>query len=158
MTDYVARGMGRRPKAALWVAAAAGVVAIVVVGGLSAVSYLKSRREAIATAGEWTFAGPPCPEISKAQFVAIPHKPRPTDFWDMTLDRANGHVSCQVVKSKGGKGFGSFGVCQLTSPMVVHVKAKKGEKYFNPGFGKAVTVTSEGGLPHCVMAADFKVG
>ncbi|RAK56455.1 hypothetical protein [Phenylobacterium deserti] len=157
MTDYEARGMGPKPKLALIVSAVAGVLAILVVGGLTFMSWQKSRNEAIATASEWTITGAPCPEITQAQFDAIPHKARLTDFWDMKLERANGHVDCQVVKTNGGKGLGSFSVCQLTSPQIVRVEAKKGDKFFNPGFGQAVTVTSEGGTPHCVLAGKFKV-
>ena len=157
MTDYEARGMGPKPKLALAVGVVAGVLAILVVGGLTAMSWMKSRNEAIATANEWTITGEPCPEISKAQFDAIPRKARLTDFWDMKIDRANGHVDCQVVKTKGGKGLGSFSVCQLTSPALVSVSTKKHEKFYNPGFGQAVTVTSEGGEPHCVLAGKFTV-
>jgi hypothetical protein len=155
MSDYGVRPLRRRlaPKVLLGAALlASGVIAF----GTAGVTYLKDRRTAIATAGDWRIDGPPCPTFSKAQFDSFSRRaPKTIEYDGMTVVRQNGHIMCTAVTNGGGKGFGSFPVCQMTAPQAVHVVTGKGEAYFVPGFGRPATVSAPGGAPTCVMASKF---
>lgn len=150
--DYGVRPARRIP----WLTIIGVALAVLIVGGMMANELLKRRALAIATAKEWSIAGPPCPTITAAEFTARKFRLRQTfDYGGATFARSAGHVSCASVADKGGKGLGSFPVCQFTSPAVVKVTTAKGEFFFVPGAGQPATVSAPHGVAACVMASKF---
>jgi hypothetical protein len=134
------------------------VVALVVVvaGAMLVQTYLRRRAEAIETAKVWEIAGPPCPRLTPAAFVASGHNPRKLfEFDGVTIARLSGHVDCQAVTYEAGRGFGTYPVCQMTSPTALRVTTKKGEFHFVPGSGSPATVSAPRGEARCVLASNF---
>ena len=64
-------------------------------------------------------------------------------------------MSCAMIAYNSGRGFGTFPVCQFTSPASLLVKTRRGEFYFAPGIGQPATVSVPHGLPQCVMNSKF---
>ena len=69
--------------------------------------------------------------------------------------RRFGHMSCAMITNDGGRGLGTFPVCQFTSPASLLVRTPRGEFYFAPGIGQPATVSVPPGLPQCVMNSNF---
>jgi hypothetical protein len=120
--------------------------------------WLARRERAIATARAWDIAGPPCPGLTAAQFTAQRLKaPKAFEFEGVVMARRHGHVSCQTLRTKGGRGFSSYPVCQFTGPGALHVTTEKGEYWFDTGDARSATVSTEGGVARCVLASKFRL-
>ena len=146
-------GMSRPAKLAF----AIGVV--FAVGGAAAVighSWWDKRQKSIADAEAWTIAGPPCPQLTAQAFAASGLKTRKgSEYNGITFRRVAGSLSCNELAKEGGKGLGSYFICQFTAPSVLTVTTKTGEFYFHPGVGQNATVEVQDGAAKCVMAGDF---
>jgi hypothetical protein len=144
---------GRGLKVAGGAALALGVVALIVTP-----DFIKHRREAVAMAKAWTIVGPPCPAINSEAFHLRSSKPHGFDYDGVVFVRGAGHVSCQDVGTAGGRGLGTYPVCQFTSPGVLHIKAKGREAYFAPGPGQPATISLADGAIRCAMGSNFTLG
>jgi hypothetical protein len=135
------------------------LVTAAVVAAIWGPSLLVHRREAIATARAWTLHGPPCEALSPQAYAKQWFKAAKGFEWGgATFARGAGHAACQDVTRGGGRGIGTYPVCQFTSPQVIAVTTKKGVFYFAPGLGKPATVTVQAGVPTCVATSDFTLG
>jgi hypothetical protein len=140
---------------------------LVIIGALATLAVgtaweLLSERHTIAqstaNANLAAIAGPPCPAVSAAAFqsalqaqgLALKYV---FDFNGDTFGRAIGDGECDVAAAKGGGGLASYNVCQFTGPAVLYVKTGRGAFFFTPGVGHKATVTTEGGVARCVLAA-----
>lgn len=146
-------GLSRPAKFAF----AAGVLfALAGTGAVLGHNWWEQRKEAIADAEAWTIAGPPCPELTQAQFTAAGLKTRKsTEYNGITFSRVAGHLSCNEVVNDGGKGLGKYAVCQFTAPSVLTVTAGERTFHFQPGVGQDATVEVKDGVAKCVMAGRF---
>ncbi len=143
----------RSLKVWLVILMAASLMMAIVVGVI-----VRNREAKIATAREWAISGEPCPTLTPEAFRAGGFKaPQMFKYDAYAFGRRAGHVDCNAVGTKGGKGLGSVVICQFTSPIVLTVKTPRGEYVFNPGVGHAATVQVEDGAPRCVLASKFTV-
>ena len=128
----------RRRTAVELVAISAGVlVALAIPAWLFGDSFLKHRAASIKLAREWSIDGTPCPQVSAAEFAMRHLKaPKGLRFSDIEVFRQYGHLSCSVIKDRGGTGQGAYAVCQFTAPNVLRVKTAKGEWLYAPGVGR----------------------
>lgn len=146
-------GMSRQAKMTFIGGAA---VALAAAGAVLAHNWWEQRKEAIANADAWTIAGPPCPELTEAQFAAAGLKTRKsTEYNGIVFGRVAGHLTCNEVVNDGGKGLGKYAVCQFTAPSVLTVTAGEQAFYFRPGVGQDATVEVKDGQAKCVMAGRF---
>jgi hypothetical protein len=137
----------------------AGVAVVLVIGGFFGLNYFLRRPAAIAEAEQWTVNGPPCRQVDAAAFTAQAPKPSQVfAFEDITFARSYGQVSCNEIKSDGGKGLSSLPVCQFSSPGGLVVNDRAGVHYFAPGVGQPVTVSAPHGRLRCVLGAKFPPG
>ena len=119
-------------------------------------AYLKNRTAALALAREWNIVGPPCPDLTRAQFEAQGFKARKgLEYAGVMVSRQFGHVTCSQLRYGEGWGLASYVVCQFTSPNVLKVETAKGEWYFAPGMGQPATISTPHGQARCVMASKF---
>jgi hypothetical protein len=134
---------------------AALAIGFTVVGITSYQNRVQKIAESAAAANAAAIVGPPCPVLTKAEFDALDMKPKKLFiFNEVNFARRFGHVECNVVSDGGGTGFAP--ICQFSSPSLLSVTTKDGAvTYFKPGTGKPVTVTTPGGKPKCMMAANF---
>lgn len=109
-----------------------------------------------AEASRWTVKGPPCKELSAAEFqAASADGPMQVDaFDDIDFGRAYGHVSCSDIHDDGGRGWGQHPVCQFSSPTRVVVRSGKAQTYFSAPPGQPVTVSVVKGRAECVLGGD----
>lgn len=116
----------------------------------------RDRNANIATAKAWDIQGPPCPQLTEAQWAAKHEKaPKTFDYDGTQLGRWSGDASCSDVHDKGGKGMGVDKVCQFTSPLTLTVVSPAGAFYFLPDMGKPATLIIHKDVPRCVMASKF---
>jgi hypothetical protein len=123
---------------------------------------LLSERAVVAKStadtGLAAIVGPPCRGLSpdaaqrslKAMGVSLGYV---FDFNGDRFGRVFGHADCSVAASGDSLGFGSYDVCQFSSPAILYVKASRGEAYFAPGIGQKATVMTPDGKPRCVLSA-----
>lgn len=121
-------------------------------------SYLRQRDFALGRANEAAVSGPPCPEITKAQFEAQRLKKfRTTLYEGEVIGRQFGHMDCSRLRYGGGWSPAGYTVCQFTGPGLLSVKTDKGEWFFAPGVGKPASIGTPHGKAQCVMASNFTV-
>jgi hypothetical protein len=152
--DYGLRSAQRGPRL-VRLALMIGVPIVLAAIGLD---WYLQRQYAIAVAQAWTIAGPPCPSVSRDGYLAAPAGPASHAFQynDVVFARAYGHVSCNEIKTDGGRGWATFPVCQFTSPEVLKVTTERGDSFFVVG-SRPATVSVRDGQPACVMNADYRV-
>ena len=152
------RALSAKPKTD-WTRWLIPLIALVAVGSIVG-SYFEKQPENIRIAKEWTITGPACPVLTEAQFKARRlNDSKKTTYDNVVFGRLAGHVSCNEIKTNGGKGFGVIPICQFTSPAALTVTTEKGgTTYFEPGPGSPATITMNQGVPTCVMASNFKLG
>ena len=150
--DYGGAPERGRPRLLLLTA----VVGAVLLAATFGYSWKVHREEAIADAAAWTITGPPCPSLSHQAFLATGLKAEHVfEYDDVTFTRGVGHTSCAVISANGGRGPGSFPVCQFTGPAAVVVTTKSGVFYFAPGYGHPITISVPNGHPQCVLKSNF---
>lgn len=119
---------------------------------------LEIRRGRIADAKAWAIGGPPCPQITRAEFLVHGLKgPKRFDYEEAAFYRRFGHVTCAPIYDRGGRGRRFHPVCQFTSPGDLLIRTDAGEWYFRPGAGQPATVSVEHGQARCVMAARYTI-
>ncbi len=151
-SDFGGRPERRRPIITVVVSTAGLALAVAVFGS----SWRFHQSEAVIDAKAWTISGPPCPSLTRQGFLAAGlEAPHSFDYDDVRFDRRFGHMSCAVIQDNGGKGPGSYPVCQFTSPAAIVVATRKGEFYFAPGIGQPATISAPHGQPVCVMNSKF---
>ena len=145
-----------RKSAPRWLWPAVGALAVALfLGGLTG-RYLTIRATRIADAKAWTVAGPPCPQLTEAEFTARKLKaPKTTDYEDVVFGRQFGHMDCRALRYGAGWGTETYPVCQFTSPSALTVATDKGRWFFAPGPGKPATVAVPRGEARCVMDSNF---
>ena len=137
-----------------WVVIAVILVGVITAVGLSMYDRVLNVRDAANESGAGAVASPPCPSVSRADFMARKLETRfTTEFNGITIARRFGNVSCSETPAKGGFGLKSYAVCQFTSPDVLAVQTAKGTWYFNPGIGRKASLLMDRDAPRCVMAA-----
>lgn len=143
---------GRRNRVLLLAALALGV------GWVATHIVAKDRemlRGRIADAKAWAIDGPPCPRITRAQFLTPGLKgPRRFDYEEVTFFRRFGHVACAPIYEKGGRGRRFHPACQFTSPGDLMVRTAKGEWYFRAGRGQPATIFTTQDEARCVLASN----
>ena len=133
-------------------AAAAIALPVYVYGG----AYLRDRTEALSYAREWEIDGPPCRQVTAAEFAAEGRKLRAgAVYQDVAFVRQFGHMSCASLRYGGGWSTAVYPVCQFTSPYGLKVATEEGEWYFATERGQAATVATPHGRARCVLAANF---
>lgn len=137
-----------------WVVFSVIAVGVIVAIGLSMYDRVLNVRDASAESGAAAVAGPPCPSVARADFVARHLETRfASEFNGVTFARRFGQVSCSEAAAKGWLGLKSYSVCQFSSPDVLAVHTAKGTWYFNPGIGRKASLLMDRDAPRCVMAA-----
>lgn len=155
--DFGARRRRLTPGQTL-VLAAAAVAAVAIPGWLVGERFLKDRAESIARARSWAIDGPPCPQLTRAQFEARRLKtPKGVDYAGVLFFRQFGHMTCTPLRDQGGAGLRADAACQFTSPNALKVVTRQGEWYFAPGPGQPATVFTPRGQAHCVLNARFRL-
>ncbi|MBL8556164.1 MAG: hypothetical protein JNL41_17945 [Phenylobacterium sp.] len=121
-------------------------------------SYLRQRDFALGRAREAAVEGPPCPEITRAQFEAQRLRKFKTTLYEgVVFGRQFGHMDCSILRYGGGWSPQSYPVCQFTGPGLLSVKTARGEWFYAPGVGKPASVGAPHGEARCVMASNFTV-
>jgi len=125
-------------------------------GWLYGGDYLRQRQLAFGRAAEAEVSGPPCPQLTEAEFVARRLKaPKATNYENVVFARQFGHMDCRALRYGAGWGTDTYPVCQFTAPIVVTVTTDKGRWFFAPGPGKPATVAVPRGEARCVMDSNF---
>ena len=133
-----------------------GVLVVTLGTGFFAWNAWRGRHVDIATAREWDVKGPPCPQLTPAQWTASRQQARHVfDYDGIKLGRWSGDASCSDVHSKGGTGFGIDRICQFTNPTALSVVTRAGTFYFLPDVGQPATVVIHKDVPRCVLASKF---
>ena len=147
--DFGLQRVRRRPRSFL---VAAGV-AIAIFCGLFAMISAHDRQEAIAKARIWTVEGPACPTVPLAAVAGLADPPQQAfESYDVRFARASGSVSCNMIKSDGGRGFDLVPVCVFNSPDAIEVKTSDADLAFGPGLYGPTVVSVTHGQPRCVVA------
>jgi hypothetical protein len=119
-------------------------------------AYLRDRTEALSYAREWEIDGPPCRQVTAAQFAAEGRRLRSGAIYqDVAFARQFGHMSCASLRYGGGWSTSVYPVCQFTSPYGLKVTTDKGEWWFATERGQPATVATPHGQARCVLAANF---
>lgn len=137
----------------------AAIVAFVVLAGLYLIgNYRALVQRRVADAKAWHVVGPPCPQITKAEFLKVRHAPaRRFQFEGAEFLRRFGHVNCAAIRDNGGRSGRLHEVCQFTSPGDLAVRTPTGDWYFRPGPGRPATISTEAATPACVMASNYRL-
>ncbi len=137
-----------------WVIAAVVLAAIGLVTGFELIDRFLEVRDSTVQGNAVGIAGPPCPSVSRAEFVAQGLETRwVSNFNGVIIGRRFGEVSCSEVATKGGLGVASHPVCQFNAPDVLAVRIGKEMSYFRPGIGRKASVVVRNGAPRCILAA-----
>ena len=133
-------------------AAAALALPVYVFGG----AYLRDRDEALSFNSEWQIDGPPCRQVTAAQFAASGRRLKSGAIYqDVAFARQFGHLSCASLRYGGGWSTAVYPVCQFTSPHGLRVTTDKGEWWYATEPGQAATIATPHGEARCVLAANF---
>jgi hypothetical protein len=121
--------------------------------------WLQHRREGIADYKAWMVAGPRCPPPPKAMPGAPAARPlQITNFGGVGFARQHGATQCSDIAADGGRGYGSFPVCQFDHPGVLEVSTRRGLYRFRAGIMNPATVSVRDGIPTCVVGASQDFG
>jgi len=139
------------------------IVVAMTVGALAVAvavaSDMKERRHQIAQsaadASLARIAGPPCPAVARGAYAQPLRPDKMFDFNDVDFARHFGQANCDVAPTKGALGQGFYPVCQFSSPAVLAVRTARGMYYFEPGVGRAATVSVQDGVARCVLASPY---
>ncbi|HEX4196540.1 MAG TPA: hypothetical protein VHZ26_03780 [Caulobacteraceae bacterium] len=113
------------------------------------------RYAAVLKARAWVPAGPPCPAVSRREYLASGFPAaRSFDFQGLRLVRAYGYVSCAEIHDDGGRSPATVPVCQFNDPGAVVLGTPRGQVYYLPRY-RPITVTLSHGRPSCVLAANL---
>ena len=131
---------------------------VVITAAIAAVTFefVRDRNLNIATARAWDIKGPPCPQLSQAQWTARRLlAPKTFDYDGATLGRWSGDASCSDVKAGGGTGLRTDKICQFTNPTVLSVATPAGRFFYNVGVAQPATVSIHRDQARCVLAGKF---
>lgn len=121
-------------------------------------SYLRQRDFAFARASQAKVEGPPCEQLTAAQFAARKLKaPKATNYEGVIFARQFGHMDCSALRYGSGWGTATYPTCQFTSPAALRVKTDKGEWFFAIGPGRPATVAVPHGEARCVIGSNFRL-
>lgn len=120
--------------------------------------YLRQRELALGRAGEAKVEGPPCPQLTAAEFAARKLKvTKATNYENIIFARQFGHMDCRTLRYGAGWGTAIYPVCQFTSPNALSVKTPKSEWFYAPGPGQPATIAVPHGEARCVMGSNFRL-
>jgi hypothetical protein len=101
----------------------------------------------------WTVAGPACPAVSRAGYLASGSRlAHPFIYAGARFDRADGYVMCNVIADRGGHGAGRITVCQFSNPSALEAVTPRGDFLFLTQAYPA-TIAVDHGRPSCVLKA-----
>lgn len=127
-------------------------------GWLYGGDYLRQRELAFGRAAEARVDGPPCPQLTGAQFAARKLKaPKQTHYEGVVFGRQFGHMDCRTLRYGAGWGTEIYPVCQFTSPATLTVRTSKGAWFFALGPGQPATIAVPRGEARCVMDSNFRL-
>ena len=134
-----------------------GAVLVIAAGsGFLAYELLRDRHDNIATANAWDIKGPPCPQLTAAQWEARHLKARQIfDYDGRKIGRWSGDANCNDVHDKGGGGLFVDRICQFTNPTNLMVQTPKGTFYYDTGVGQPATLSIHKDEPKCVLASKY---
>lgn len=133
-------------------------LAVLIVTGLVVANLNHSRNKAVAKASEWRIQGPSCPIITRSEYDAQTYRARKVfTYDDFQVARVAGHVECDEVHDRGGLSWRSAAKCRFTSPNLIVVTNKLGERIFAPGPGHPATIVVRNGQATCVLASNFRL-
>lgn len=107
----------------------------------------------------WAVAGRPCPEVASPAANVLGKKPmKPFTYGGVRFERKTGHVDCAAFPEPVAPWEKpvSYRVCQFTGPGLVRVTTPSQSVWYQPGFGRPVTVTVRHGRASCVLGGWFK--
>ncbi|MGZ6015992.1 MAG: hypothetical protein ACXWKM_09635 [Phenylobacterium sp.] len=132
------------------------LIVITGVTGFFGYNAWRGRNADIGAAKAWDIKGPPCPQLTEADWSAKHLKaPKVFDYDGTKLGRWAGDASCSDIKTHGGAGLGVDKVCQFTAPAALTVTTGGGVTYYVPSPGQPATVRIHDDTPSCVMAGKF---
>lgn len=138
---------------------AGALIVLTVAIGLVTWNWVRGRDVDIATSRAWSIEGPPCPQLTAADWAARRQKaPKVFDYDGTQFGRWAGDASCSDVKTHGGTGFGVDKICQFTNPVALTVVSPAGAFYFLPGVGQPATLAIHKDVPRCVLSSKFTRG
>jgi hypothetical protein len=103
---------------------------------------------------EWAIDGPACPVVS--QTVRYHRPPQAFSYQGVRFTRQYGNVFCVVVPDGGVLSSAHHTACQFSAPAAISVTTASGSILYEPGIGRAVTVTIRDGQPFCVIGGWFR--
>lgn len=122
-------------------------------------SALRQRDLALSRATTARVEGPPCPQLTAAEFQARGYRPaKATNYENVVFARQVGHMACDALRYGSGFGRETYPVCQFTGPVALRVRTSEGEWYFAPGPGRPATVAVPHGRASCVLDSNFTIG
>jgi len=139
------------------------IVAALAVGAVSVaaavISDMRERSHQIAQsdadAGLSRIVGPPCPTVARGAFAQPLRPDKVFEFNSVDFASHFGHVDCGVASARDALGQGFYPVCQFSSPAVLAIGTAGKVFYFEPGLGRAATVSVRGGVARCVLASPY---
>jgi hypothetical protein len=122
---------------------AGGVLAVLVIGGITVFEMQSAKREAEAKTALWTVQGATCPTGNHA---TPPPRGLAHEGATFLRQRASA-VNCDVIQENGAQ----VPVCMFIGPGALRVTTESGTTDYAPPAGQNVTVYVRGGQPTCVM-------
>lgn len=146
----------RLTKGQIAVMALAAVAFLGFVGWLLGGSAIRQRQFAFDRAADASVMGPPCPELTAAQFKARGlTAPKATNYENVVFARRVGHMDCNALRYGSGWGNDMYPVCQFTGPVALHIKAGDSEWFYALDPGQPATVAVPHGKATCVLGSNF---
>lgn len=137
----------------------AGVVGAIAVAAVIAQNWIQHRQEGLADYKAWIVAGPACSAPAKPGFdVAAGDHGQDMVLDGVKFSRAHGAVRCTDINEDGGRGQGTFPVCQFDRPGMISVTTRKGTSWFWAGFISPATISVQHDVPSCVIGASRDFG
>jgi hypothetical protein len=103
---------------------------------------------------EWAIDGPTCPVVSQTERYHRP--PQAFSYQGVHFTRQYGNVFCVVVPDGGVFSSAHHTACQFSAPAAISVTTAGRSILYEPGIGRAATVSIRNGQPSCVVGGWFR--
>jgi len=103
---------------------------------------------------EWAIDGPTCPVVSQTERYHRP--PQAFSYQGVHFTRQYGNVFCVVVPDGGVFSNAHHTACQFSAPAAISVTTAGRSILYEPGIGRAATVSIRNGQPSCVVGGWFR--
>lgn len=108
---------------------------------------------------DWAVQGPPCPEVAVPSPYMLGKRPMKVfSYGGLKFGRKTGHVECVALPEPTApwEKTVNYRVCQFTGPGLVSLTMEGKTTWYQPGWGRATTVTVRHGRASCVVGGWFR--